>query len=83
MALGIDKDYMDHFFAPNCRALMDCEWTDGFLNVDVRLLAVSENVDEVESVPCTTPFAHHLCKLLVAAVVGALAAGRDADDVGV
>ena len=34
MALSIDKDYMEHFFAPNCRALMDCEWSDGFLNED-------------------------------------------------
>lgn len=42
MALSIDKDYMDHFFAPNCRALMDCEWTDGFLNEDeVRFLRAS------------------------------------------
>ena len=51
--------------------------------VDVCLLAVSENMDEVESILCATPFADHLCKLLVAAVVGALAAGRDTDDVGV
>ena len=42
MALSIDNDFMNHFFAPNCRALIDCEWADGFLNEDeVRLLRVS------------------------------------------
>ena len=42
MALCIDNDFMNHFFAPNCRALMDCEWADAFLNKEeARFLRVS------------------------------------------
>jgi len=55
-----------------------------FINVvDVCLLAVSENMDEVESVLCAAPFTNHIGEVPIAAVVCAFAAGRDADDVSI